>query len=364
VEVKRLKLNNFRNFSSYEIEPGGGVNVIYGDNAQGKTNIIEAIWLFTGGKSFRTSRDSELIKQGESWARNEMDFYALKRDKKVSLYIGEKKSVTLNGVKSAGSSELVGQFCCVAFTPMHMEIIKGGPAERRKFLDTSICQVSPGYLKALKEYTRVLTQRNALLKDISYESALLDHLDVWDLKLAEYAVKICIERERFIRRISEESEKIYEGISGGRERLALNYRAGIEFHDGFEFALDEIRKNRTLDIKYGSASLGPHRDELEITLSGISARSYGSQGQQRSCALALKLAESVLLEEAVGCPPVILLDDVMSELDKGRREYILKKLGDNQVFVTCCDSPEDYADVSAKDELRSFKLQNTVVGQA
>ena len=353
MEVKKLRLNNFRNFSEYEIEPGEGVNVIYGDNARGKTNIIEAIWLFTGAKSFRTNKDSELIKNGESYARTELEYNLKGRINKSSIIFGEKKSVEINGVKSVGGGDLVGRFTCAVFTPMHMDIVKGCPGDRRRFLDTSICQINSGYLKILKEYMRVLAQRNALLKDIQYESALLEQLDVWDMRLCDYATKIREERQKYIDKISKESEKIYEGISGGREKLEIIYRPGLDFSEDAE---TQIAKARANDIKYGTTTVGPHRDDIEINLKGISARSYGSQGQQRSCALSLKLAESAMLKEETGSSPVILLDDVMSELDRGRREYILKRLGENQVFVTCCDRPEDYADISERAELKSFYL--------
>ncbi len=342
--VHSVELENFRNISSLILEADSGVNVIYGENAQGKTNILEAIWLMTGLKSFRGSKDAELLKFNEEIAKLKLKFSDNLRNKETQLIFAEKKkNIFHNGVNLKSSGELVGSFYAVIFSPDHLSLIKNGPSERRRFLDTAICQLRPSYASALANYKRVLVQRNALLKDLHLNSQLYDMLESWNYQLAKFSSLIIIERLKYIEDLSEYSKEIYNGISENKERFNIKYSLSGEI--GNNASLEDIYNNQLKlikesikdDILAKSTTIGPHRDDIEILLNGVSARSYGSQGQQRSCALALKLGESEIVKKKTGETPVALLDDVMSELDEKRQDYVLNRIKDRQVFLTCCD---------------------------
>ena len=342
MKVNSIKLNNFRNISSIELEACDGVNVIYGENAQGKTNILEAMWLFTGCKSFRGAKDAELIKFNEDFARISLDFSDNIREKNSQITIGnKKKSVLHNGVVLNSSAELIGSFYSVIFSPAHLSLIKDGPSQRRKFLDTALCQLKPSYAQKLALYKKALLQRNALLKDINLNSGLYDMLDMWDEQLAKYSATVILERLKYIDILSQYSHRIYSGISENKEDFSVAYSRdtdkNISIEDLYSMELENIKKSRKEDVIYKTTSVGPHRDDLNILINGFSARSFGSQGQQRSCALALKLGESEIIKKITGETPVALLDDVMSELDEKRQDFILNHITDRQVFLTCCD---------------------------
>lgn len=361
-----LKAKNYRNIKELVINPDPGINLIYGDNAQGKTNLIEALWLFTGCKSFRGSKDSELVAFGEERADLEFEFYAGGREQNAEIVIEKKRSGTLNGVKMQSVREMIGVFRAVAFSPVHLNIVKGSPEERRKFIDMAVAQSKPLYAKILSGYNRVLKQRNMLLKSLYSAPSLADTLDVWDEKLASYGADIIIYRYEYTCQLKKEAVKIYEGLSSNREEFTFEYvptirnissaedgmseiksdRGKISFKENGNPDYEEIKrrlymnllKHRNDDISNGTTSFGPHRDDFEIKVNSVSARSFGSQGQQRSCALALKLGEAEVLKNITDTSPVILLDDVMSELDPSRQDYILNRIKDKQVFITCCDS--------------------------
>ena len=342
MKVDSIKLNNFRNISSMELEACDGVNVIYGENAQGKTNILEAMWLFTGCKSFRGAKDAELIKFNEDFAKISLNFSDNVREKESQIIIGnKKKSVLHNGVSFNSSAELIGSFYSVIFSPSHLSLIKDGPSQRRKFLDTALCQLKPAYAQKLALYKKSLIQRNALLKDINLNSELYDMLDMWDEQLAKYSALVISERIKYIDILSQYSSEIYSGISENREKFSVTYSretdVNISVEDLYSMELKNIKNARKEDVIYKTTSVGPHRDDLNILINSFSARSFGSQGQQRSCALALKLGESEIIKKITGETPVALLDDVMSELDEKRQDYILNHITDRQVFLTCCD---------------------------
>lgn len=344
MNIERIELSCFRNIRELSIEPDKGVNIIYGDNGQGKTNLIESVWLLSGARSFRGSRDSELICFGESGACVRAFFYKDGRQQQAEIRYGAKKSAFLNEILLESAAKLAGVFCAVVFSPSHLGLVKGGPEERRKFLDTSICQITPRYIDILAAFSRVLQQRNTLLKDISYSSCLLDTLDIWDEKFCSLAAAVSWARKRYTLRLAQAAGNIYEGISMNRERFDAVYRgSGLEqedFKDQEELKQayrQAISQARGEDIRFGVTTVGPHRDDLEIFLDGKSARSFGSQGQQRSSVLSLKLGEAQCMRDILGEQPVILLDDVMSELDGGRREYLLNHLAGSQIFITCCD---------------------------
>lgn len=349
--VKRLKFENYRNLIDSEIFPCNGINVIYGDNAQGKSNLLESIWLFTGGHSFRGSKDSELQKIDPKTGRNselsklELDFYSMERNQKAILNIKKgRRSSVINGVEKKTGSALIGKIIAVVFSPEHLLLIKDGPSKRRSFIDGAICQIKPAYARILAIYNRSLIQRNALLKDIIRHPELKDTLEIWNMRLAKLGSQVISERRSYVEKLSEKIAPVYSGISREKEKIGIEYvsslKSGITSPDEKEIELEFIKsllKTENSDIKLGFTTVGPHRDDLEIEINGMSARMYGSQGQQRSAVLSLKLAEAEILSEFSGETPLILLDDVMSELDRSRQDYLLNHLHDRQVFITCCD---------------------------
>jgi len=343
VRIESLHLRNFRNIEELSLNPRPGVNVIWGDNGQGKTNLVEGIWMFTGGRSLRGSTQSELIRFGCRSARLEMTFEAEGRQQTAVMKLGGKKTVQLNDINLKSPSELAGVFPAVVFSPDHLSLVKEGPALRRRFLDDAICQLYPRYARYLSDYARVLTQRAAVLEEVWRSPSAVYMLEVWDehfIKLNRAMLRL---RRRFAQRIAECATPIYAGISGEKELFSAEYVSTLDLPEELSGAeADEhIRRQlvavREEDVRMHASTIGVHRDDLEIKLNGNSARAFGSQGQQRSCALALKLAECDLLEELTGERPIILLDDVLSELDSGRREWLLNGIGTSQVFLTCCD---------------------------
>lgn len=340
--VNSVKIKNFRNIADLSFTADNGVNVIYGENAQGKTNILESIWLFTGCKSFRGAKDNELIKFGEDFAKINLDFCDNSREKKSEITIADKKkNASLNGVSLRSTAELIGSFYAVIFSPVHLSLIKDGPSARRKFLDTALCQLKPSYAEHLAGYKRALVQRNALLKDLHLNSELYDMLDTWDDQLARYSALVIKERLQYVDLLSDYSKSIYSGISENKESFSVFYSKNIckdiSVKDIYLSEIENLKNSRKEDILSKTSTVGPHRDDLEILINNVSARSFGSQGQQRSCALALKLGESEIIKKVTGETPVALLDDVMSELDEKRQDYVLNHINDRQVFLTCCD---------------------------
>ena len=343
MNVESLSLDGFRNLEGVNIEPAPGVNIIYGKNAQGKTNLLEGLWLFTGGKSFRGAKDAETVGFGREFAELEMGFFSQGRKQSAVIRIKDAREAKLNGVPLASPGRLAGEFCAVVFSPAHLSLVKDGPAARRRFMDAALCQLRPRYMSDLGGYNRALKQRSALLRDLKYHGELLDTLELWEAQLAALGARISDLRARYIKKLEPAARQVFDGLSGGSEELGLKYSrpAGKELCDGrdqWESSLrEELLKARKDDIFTGRTSVGPHRDDLDIGINGISARIFGSQGQQRSCVLALKLSEATVLRETTGEQPVALLDDVMSELDSGRQDYILNHIDGWQVFVTCCE---------------------------
>lgn len=338
MKVSRITLEQYRNLKQASFRPSEGVNIIYGDNAQGKTNLIEAIYLFTGLKSFRSAKDAQLIMQGAPFARLNLEFEAGGRAQEASLLIDKGRHITLNDVERGSASAMTGVFCACLFSPDHLELIKDGPALRRKFLDSALCVVSRRYQKLLLDYNKVLAQRNSLLKDVAFSADLLSMLDVWDVSAAKLGAAILDLRLRYVKRLKEEASRLYEGISAGKETLTMEYQCTDCDRADEEGLLKAMFRARAQDVRAGVSSVGPHRDDLLLTVNGLSAREYGSQGQQRSCVLALKLAEAKILSDSIGEPCVILLDDVMSELDNKRKDFLLNHLKGRQIFITCCDA--------------------------
>lgn len=371
MHVLRLATENFRNLADGELFPCEGVNVIYGGNAQGKTNLLEGLWLFTGGHSFRGAKDSELPKLRPGQKENSpsasltLHFFSECREQAASLHIenGRRTSV-INGVKKKTGSALIGKVRAVIFSPEHLLLVKEGPGKRRGFLDGALCQEKPGYAGILSRYNRALLQRNTLLKDIGRFPDLMETLGAWNARLAQLGSQVICERVCYAEKLISKAEEIYAGISKGSERLCVRYAPSVKLpEDGLtvkkveEAFLGELEKNERADIRAGFTNSGPHRDDLDITINGVSARVYGSQGQQRSAVLALKLAEAETLLQSSGETPIILLDDVMSELDEGRQDYLLNSLHGKQVFITCC-SPQT---VNLLKTGKRFRIENGLV---
>ena len=348
MKVNALEFINYRNLSDNRIEPCEKVNVIYGNNAQGKTNLLEALWLFSGGHSFRGAKDSELIKFGESKARLFMEFFSGKRDQKAEiLYQGSKKEVIINSVKKSSAAFLSQHFSAVVFSPEHLTLIKNGPALRRRFIDGSICQQDLRYAVRLNKYNQTLQQRNALLKEISKHKELKDTLEIWDDVLIDLGADIILKRLEFLKKLRVIAKEIHQGISSGNEELDIKYISSVikddEELNKCEIACllqKEFKRQMREDIYTGVTNSGPHRDDLEFFINSKSARRFGSQGQQRSIVLSLKLSEARIMREAFDEPPVVLLDDVMSELDRKRQDFLLENTEENQVFITCCEPLE------------------------
>lgn len=345
---RKIYLKNFRNIEEMELLPGEKVNIICGENAQGKTNFMEALWLFTGAKSFRQTKDSEFIRFGEEKANLKAEFFSENREQNAEISFSPSKSLKKNGIDIKSSAEYAGTIGGVVFSPSHMNLFRDGPKERRRLIDTSLCQLYPKYLSVLADYKKVLDQRNTVLKDARYHSGLIDMIDIYDEQLARLGGTIIRTRVSYCESLNKKAAEIYKGMSGAREEFFAEYITTVLSEDEHadssmstaDFAqkfYDALQSSRNYDFEHGSTSVGPHRDDLEVTLDKMPVRSFGSQGQQRSCILSLKLGEAKMLGEAMGEPPLILLDDVMSELDSLRRDYILNSIGESQIFLTCCD---------------------------
>lgn len=340
MKIKTLSLENYRNIENLKVE-FDNVNIIWGENAQGKTNLIEGLYLFSGAKSFRGVKDSQLVKFNCSNSRLKIEFESNNRVQNAEILIDTKRSASLNGIKKNSPARLGEEIKAVVFSPVHLSMVKDGPVERRKFVDTALCQLKSNYRNLLKEYNRALSQRNTLLKDISKNPQLEDMLYIWNKNLAKSGAKIIYQRLKYIEALTPFVKDIFFGISGGNENIDLKYLGAGDFQIDLEqiekTLLHAMNESKATDIITKNTTKGPHRDDIEILINGKSAKIYGSQGQQRSCVLALKLAEASLLKQMTDIEPIALLDDVMSELDEKRQDYILNHIKNWQVFITCCD---------------------------
>jgi len=344
VNISQMKFKNYRNLKNITVEPDPSINIIFGNNAQGKTNFIEAIWIFTAGRSFRQTKDSDLIKFEKASAQISMSLHTQGRKQKLQIdLINKKRIIKINEVQQSIPSGLLGKLRAVVFSPNHLALIKDGPIIRRKFLDVTLCQLKPVYAKILMSYNRILTQKNMLLKNIKKKKNPIDLLDVWDDQLSELGSKIMFQREKHLETLKKYAEQEYKGISKNKEKLKLSYistvykelpSSTIELKEIF---LSKLKKVREHDLLFGNTSIGAHRDDFSIDINGKKAKLFASQGQQRSAVIALKLAETTVLEEKSGESPIVLLDDVLSELDTSRQDYILNAIKNRQIFITCCD---------------------------
>ena len=330
--IKSIELNNFRNYEVVNIEFDKNINILYGDNAQGKTNLLEACYYSAISKSFKSSKDKEIIRFGQDYLNIKTIIDKNNREYAIDISINNnKKVIKIDNVKMNKTSELLGLLNVILFSPEDLNIIKNGPSERRRFLDSEISQIDRIYLSDIINYNKVLNNRNKLLKEIVFDNSIKDTLDVWDMQLIDYGKKIIKRRREFIDELKYYVKDKHLKISGGKEELIINYEPNIDDI----FFEDELINNREKDLKYTQTSVGPHRDDISFKIDGIDIRKFGSQGQKRCCALSLKLAEIDIVSNIIKDKPVLLLDDVLSELDSNRQKFLLESISDIQTIITC-----------------------------
>lgn len=331
--IKSIEIQNFRNYEYESIEFDEKTNILYGDNAQGKTNVLEAVFIAGTNKSHKGSKDSELINFNGDEAHIKAVVSKRDIDYRIDMHIRKSRSkgIAINGVPIRRSSELYGLVNIIFFSPEDLNIIKSGPSARRRFIDMELCQLDKIYVDSLIKYNKTLEQRNKLLKDIYFDSSLEDTLDIWNRNLVNYGSEIIKRRRIFIDKLNSIIEDIHYRLSGNKEHLVISYEESV----GEDVFLQELNDNISRDKKSKMTGCGPHRDDISFLIGDVDIRKYGSQGQQRTTALSLKLAEIELVRQSVGDSPILLLDDVLSELDSNRQNYLLNSINDVQTIITC-----------------------------
>lgn len=364
--INKIKVNGFKNLKDIDINLNENINIFCGENAQGKTNLIEAVWLCTGLKSFRNTKDKDFINLNSDTSFIEIKFTDSFRTQKINFNIAKPnikdKAVFLNDVRLAFPSKLFGNLNCIVFTPEDLELSKGSPERRRKFIDLSISQIKKSYIGVINKYDNIINQRNRLLKNISLGISKKEELEIWDEQLAKLGSYISVLRYAYTKKLNLTAKKLYNDISCGKEDLNIKIYSTI--FDSLENREDYMGKmaeeyfkilsqNIDDDIRLGYTQMGVHRDDLITEINGLPSREYGSQGQNRSIALILKLAQAYILSDELKDSPVILLDDVLSELDKNRQNFIFSKIKNMQVFITCCEPNQ--IDVNYKNNVFYIK---------
>ena len=331
--IESVQLQNFRNYRELQLDFDKGTNIFYGDNAQGKTNILESVYICGTTKSHKGSKDKELIRFGEEESHIRM---MIKKDGlsyKIDMHLRKNKAkgVAINGLPIKKARELFGIVNLVFFSPEDLSIIKEGPAGRRRFLDMELSQIDKGYLQQLIAYNKILNERNNLLKQINLYPALIETLDGWDEQLLTAGQFLIKKREEFVQFLDEMMTRIHSQLTGGKEQMKVEYEKNVSAEEFRE----QLYSRRNKDISSGTTTAGPHRDDLRFKVGGIDIRKFGSQGQQRTAALSLKLSEIRLIEQVTGEKPILLLDDVLSELDAGRQSWLLESIQDIQTLISC-----------------------------
>lgn len=332
--LKRIKLVNFRNYQQQEIELSPNMNLFFGENAQGKTNILEAVFLCAIGKSFRAKKEKELINLEKKQAFVEIEYEKSDRSGKIKIILDDKKNIFLNDIKQSKLSDILGKINMVMFSPDDIEILKSSPAKRRRFLNIMISQLRPHYIHSLNMYQKTLEQRNNYLRQIVKENKPEEMLEIWDESLANYAKEIYEYRNEFVGKIKEKISDIHSQITDRQEELKLKYISDCENKETYK---EELIKSRKADIEKGYTSKGIHRDDIYFFINKKQVNIYGSQGQNRTVILSLKLAELEIIKEETEEYPILLLDDFMSELDGKRRENFLKNIDNTQILITCTE---------------------------
>lgn len=352
--IKSLELENFRNYKNLSIVFDKGVNILYGDNAQGKTNILEAIYVSATTKSHKGSKDREIINfnSEEAHIKTILDKEGLERRVDMHLRKSKSKGIAIDKVRIKKAAELLGLLNVVFFSPEDLSIIKDAPAIRRRFMDMELCQLDQSYLYDLNQYNKVINQRNKLLKEIYFNNDYKEMLGIWDMQLVSFGKKIIKRRAEFIEELNEIINDIHKKLSGDKEDMVIKYMPYCQ-EDELE---DLLKKSLDRDIKLKMTNVGPHKDDFTFIANDIDIRMYGSQGQQRTAALSLKLSEIEIVKKIAKDKPVLLLDDVLSELDSNRQNYLLDSIGDIQTIITCTGL-EDF--VNDRFEINKvFKIEN------
>lgn len=336
---------NFRNYKSQQVAFSKNFNIIYGDNGQGKTNILEAIFLCASGRSHRTSRDSDLVNMDGKGYYVKIDFEkeGLESSIEISYNTDEKRKIRINSIPVRRIGDLIGNLNVIIFSPEDLMVIKEGPSERRRFIDITLSQLKPTYFYDLQQYLKILSHRNNLLKEIQNNKSLIDTLDIWNNNLIKTGSRIIAERSKFIRILSKYAKEYHEKLTNNCEELELKYTPSINTEENYELEFVEkvftqtIEKSIKREMIKCATLYGPQRDDYEIYINGKNVKSYGSQGQQRTSVLSVKLAEIEIMKEQTGEYPILLLDDVMSELDEKRQNYLMENMKGIQTFITCTD---------------------------
>ena len=347
MNLRQLSLRSFRNYEEAQLEFDPGVNLIVGDNAQGKTNLLEAISYLGSGKSFRAQKTSEMVRFGADFGEIQGTVFAQEREQTLRflLFPGPRpRQIFRNGVKKRSTGELAGVLPTVLFCPEDLMVLKTGAAQRRRFGDSGLCQLRPNYDAALTEYNRILEQKNRILKDHFENPALLDILPEYNTRLCQVGALLISYRARFYDALGKAAASYHRQFSGGAEDFRLEYKTVSTVRDPFapvnqltQDLLDHLERHSRAELETAQCLTGPHKDDFTVSLSGIDLKIYGSQGQTRTAAISLKLAQRELMGREWGEEPVLLLDDVLSELDPGRQDFVLNQIVSGQVFITCCE---------------------------
>lgn len=357
--IESVDLQNYRNYEFLNMTFDNKINIIYGDNAQGKTNILESLYVCATSKSHRGSKDKDIIRFGNDEAHIKVMVKKHGMNYRLDMHLKKNKTkgIAVNGIPIRRAVELFGIINIIIFSPEDMNIIKNGPSERRRFMDMELSQLDKIYLSNLVNYNKVVVQRNKLLKQLQFsdDSGLVDMLDVWDMQLVRYGSEIIKRRMDFIDNINSIIRPVHSKLSGNKEILNLRY-IPCTTTDNFK---DEVIRSRERDIKFKMTNVGPHKDDVAFFINDKDVRKYGSQGQQRTCALSLKLAEIELVKKVINDTPVLLLDDVLSELDANRQNFLLDSIGDIQTIITCTGLDEFVNNRFSIN--RIFKVVNGVV---
>ena len=331
--IKSLELQNFRNYNTLQLDFDNGTNIFYGDNAQGKTNILEAIFMTATTKSHKGSKDQDIIQFNHEEAHIRSYLFKEKITRQIDMHLrkGKTKGIAIDSQRIKKAADLMGLLNVVFFSPEDLSIIKNGPAERMRFIDMELCQLDSFYLYNLNHYNKIVNQRNKLLKDLSMKPGLKETLSIWDSQLVSFGAKVIERREIFISQLCDIISELHAKLSGGKEKIRILYEKNVEIDD-FE---ERLKKSQEKDIILKQSTVGPHRDDIIFIVNDIDIRRFGSQGQQRTAALSLKLSEIELVKKSIKDTPVLLLDDVLSELDSNRQNYLLNSIGAIQTIITC-----------------------------
>lgn len=354
--IKSIELKNFRNYDELTLSFNDKVNFIVGNNAQGKTNLLEGIYMSSIGKSFRTSKDNEMIGFGKDFCRIKVEAQKnlFLSDVEITISKQKGKSIRMDGVNIHRTSDLLENIYIVIFSPEDLKIVKDEPEKRRKFIDRELCLLKPAYYDCLSNYKKVLLQRNTYLKEKNIDPSVLD---IWDMQLASYGARIISMRKTFIEKIANISRNLHSSITGGKESLKIEYDPNVKIADDQEnYLYRSIKDSFHNDMRLRTTTKGPHRDDIQFFIDEINVRNFGSQGQQRTSALSLKLAEIELIRNETGENAVLLLDDVMSELDQTRQEFLIRSLSDIQLFITSTEITENLKEVISKGNI--YKIED------